>query len=409
MITSKLENQISKDKNILIILNKDVERHTELQYLMDHFCGSVTNHLSEIKNIQSDIKIYACGDFSNIEISDVEFNIIKDLSLNYENYLSQKTQLISLGEVPIIISNAGVYFRNLFPENDYFNKIKSEHEFQYLTESTKDSKAFRTGIYLTEILKETENNTEVFNFHLLRCSSNFTGPTDNFRETDHFIIHKLNECVKYVFEKDIKLNHVLAQIYENTQKTEHSQKEIKAKIKAHSDKTKDMPKEGLIAFCTFYDRRDFTELNPSETDPFDWCYKQITGLTKLHFKLKSTVMDESLEKEFSIILYPNSVFLIPLSTNRLYTHEIKPSMLNVEKIPVRMGYVVRCSNVEAKFMNNETFINENGNLIKLEPMTSESIQNLRNSYIEENKTENLVEYGEVHFSMNLGDYEKPIF
>ena len=52
---------------------------------MDHFCGSVTNHLSEIKNIQSDIKIYACGDFSNIEISDVEFNIIKDLSLNYEN------------------------------------------------------------------------------------------------------------------------------------------------------------------------------------------------------------------------------------------------------------------------------------------------------------------------------------
>ena len=74
-----------------------------------------------------------------------------------------------------------------------------------------------------------------------------------------------------------------------------------------------------------------------------------------------------------------------------------------------MGYVVRCSNVEAKFMNNETFINENGNLIKLEPMTSESIQNLRNSYIEENKTENLVEYGEVHFSMNLGDYEKPIF
>ncbi len=114
-------------------------------------------------------------------------------------------------------------------------------------------------------------------------------------------------------------------------------------------------------------------------------------------------------QEFSVILYPNSVFLIPLSTNRLYTHEIKPSMLNVEKIPVRMGYVVRCSNVEAKFMNNETFINENGNLIKLEPMTSESIQNLRNSYIEENKTENLVEYGEVHFSMNLGDYEKPIF
>ena len=409
MITSQFENQISKDKNILLVFNQNEECPTELQYLIENFCGSVCYQLSEIKNIRNDIKIYACGDFSNVNISDIECNIIKDLSLNYENHLSQKAQLISLGEVPIIISNAGVYFRNLFPENDYFNKIKSEHEFQYLTESTKDSKAFRTGIYLTEILQEIQNNTEVLNFHLLRCSSNFTGPTDNFRATDRFIIHKLNECVKYVFEKEIKLNHVLAQIYENTQKTEHSQKEIKAKIKAHSDKTKDMPKEGLIAFCTFYDRRDFTGLNPSETDPFDWCYKEITGLTKLHFKLKSTVMDESLAKEFSVILYPNSVFLIPLSTNRLYTHEIKPSMLNVEKIPVRMGYVVRCSNVEAKFINNETFIKENGKFIRLEPMTSESIQNLKNSYVEENKTENLVEYGKVHFSMNLGDYEKPIF
>ena len=138
-------------------------------------------------------------------------------------------------------------------------------------------------------------------------------------------------------------------------------------------------------------------------------YKQITGLTKLHFKLKSTVMNENLAKEFSVTLYPNSAFLIPLSTNRLYTHEIKPSMLNVEKIPVRMGYVVRCSNVEAQFINNETFIKENGNFIKLEPMTSESIKNLKTAYIEENKTENLVEYGKVHFSMNLGDYEKPIF
>lgn len=409
MITSQFENQISKDKNVLIIFNRHKKNNTELQYLIDNFCGKVINNLSEIKDIQNDIKIYGCGDFLNIEILDIEFNIIEDFSLNYENWLNKKIQLISLGEVPIIISNAGVYFRNLFPENDYFNKIKSEHEFQYLTESTKDSKAFRTGIYLTEIVKEIHNNTEILNFRLLRCSSNFTGPTDNLRVTDHLIINKLNECIKYVFEKETKLNHVLAQIYENTKKSEQSQREIKAKIKAHSDKTKDMPKEGLIAFCTFYDRTDFAELSPSTIDPFDLCYKQITVFTKLHFKLKSTVMNESLKREFSVTLYPNSAFLIPLSTNRLYTHEIKPSMLNVEKIPVRMGYVVRCSNVEAKFINNETFIKENEKLIKLEPMTSESIENLKNSYIEENKTENLVEYGKVHFSMNLGDYEKPIF
>jgi hypothetical protein len=409
MIVSQFENRICKDKNILVVLNEKEENNAELLYLIDNFCGTVLNSFSEIQKANNDIKIYGCGDFSTIENVETEFYIIQDLSTNYENKINEKIRLISLGEVPIIISNSGVYFRNLFSENDYFNKINSEHEFQNLTESNKESKAYRTGIYLAEVLKEIENNTEVLNFHLLRCSSNFTGPTDNFRTTDHFIINKLNESVKYVFERETKLNHVLAQIYENTKKLEESGKEIKAKIKAHSDKTKDMPKEGLIAFCTFYDRTEFIDLSPSKTDKFDLCYKEITGLTKLHFRLKNTVDDDSLDKEFSVTLYPNSAFLIPLSTNRLYTHEIRPSMLNVERIPVRMGYVVRCSNVEAKYVNNQTFIIENGSLIKLEPMTSNSIENLRTSYFEENKTENVVEYGKVHFSMNLGDYEKPTY
>ncbi|SFC32544.1 hypothetical protein SAMN05421780_104263 [Flexibacter flexilis DSM 6793] len=409
MIVSQFENKICKDKNVLVVLNKNEENNTELLYLIDNFCGTVKNNFSEIQKENNGIKIYICGDFSVVENVEIAFYIIQEVSTNYENLLNEKVQLVSLGEVPIIVSSSGVYFRNLFSEKKYFNKIKSEHEFQKLTESNKESKAFRTGIYITEILREIENDTEILSFHLLRCSSNFTGSTDNFRTTDHFIINKLNESVKYTFEKEIKFNHVLAQIYENTKKSKESTREIKAKIKAHSDKTKDMPKEGLMAFCTFYDRTEFTDLSPSKNDKFDLCYKEITGLTKLHFKLKNTVKDERLEKEFSVILYPNSAFIIPLSTNRLYTHEIRPSILNVERIPVRMGYVVRCSNVEAKYINNQTFIIENGNLIKLEPMTLNAIENLRASYIEENKTENIVEYGKVHFSMNLGDYEKPIY
>jgi hypothetical protein len=82
-------------------------------------------------------------------------------------------------------------------------------------------------------------------------------------------------------------------------------------------------------------------------------------------KLKSTVNDAALEKEFSVTLYPNSAFLIPLSTNRLYTHEIKPSVLNVDHIPVRMGYVARCSNLEALHRNGQTYIKENGELLEL--------------------------------------------
>jgi hypothetical protein len=205
------------------------------------------------------------------------------------------------------------------------------------------------------------------------------------------------------------LNHVLVQIYENKTKTADNAKEVKSKIKAHSDKTKDMPKDGIIAFCTFYNKSNFNQLSPSKTDRYDWCYKQSSGLTRLHFKLKSTVNDTALEKEFSVTLYPNSAFLIPLSTNRLYTHEIKPSVLNVDQIPIRMGYVARCSNLEALHRNGQTYIKENGELIKLEQMTLETMTDLRNSYYEENMTEKSVAYGKIHFSMNSGDYEKPIY
>ena len=243
----------------------------------------------------------------------------------------------------------------------------------------------------------------------MRCSSNLTGPTDNFRKTDHEIINTINEAIKYTFEKETKVNHVLAQIYENKKKEDGSAREIKSKIKAHSDKTKDMPKEGVIVFCTFYNNPKFESLNQPKTDRFDWVYKNTSALTRLYFKLKSTVTDETLQKQFSITLYPNSVFIIPLSTNRLYTHEIRPSMLDIDKIPVRMGYVARCSNLEAVYISEQTYIKENGELIKLEEMTEKTMGNLRDSYREENKTEAKVKYGKVHFSMNSGDYKKPIY
>jgi hypothetical protein len=410
MITSDIENRISKDKNILVVLEKNKQETAELLYTIENFCGTVVKSFSEIQTPFDNKKIYVCGDLDELENSTNKLHIIKELSFNYENCNRENFYITDLGKVPILISNAGVYFRDIF--DNYFDKIKSEHLFQHLTESNKESVALRKGIYLTEVSKEenAENaENEVLHYRLLRCSSNFTGPTDNFRETDHIIIDTLNDAVKYNFEDETKVNHVLVQIYENKVKTTENSKEIKSKIKAHSDKTKDMPKEGIIAFCTFYDETNFDQLKPSKKDKYDWCYKETSGLTKLHFKLKSTVADATLEKEFSVTLYPNSAFIIPLSTNRLYTHEIRPSVLNVDKIPVRMGYVARCSNLEALHMNGQTYIKENGELIKLQEMTTETMVDLRNSYYEENMYEKKVEYGKIHFSMNSGDYEKPIF
>ena len=55
------------------------------------------------------------------------------------------------------------------------------------------------------------------------------------------------------------------------------EKEKKAKIKAHSDKTKDMPRNCLIAFCTFYNfdnvkikQNNYDETNDPDNDAFGY-------------------------------------------------------------------------------------------------------------------------------------------
>ena len=405
-----IENTITTTKNVLVICSEIKEHIEELNTLANQFCGTVTKDTRILHVPIPDKTVYVCGDVSRINSVHQSVFIIKELSYNYEDYNDSNFELVTLGQIPIIVHNAGVYFRQLFTAPDLFNTIKTEHEFQELTESNKASKALRKGIYLTEVKKElTDTAQEALHFHLLRCSSNLTGATANFRITDEYIIKCLNKAVSQTFEIETKLNHVLAQIYENKKVQTNANKEVKAKISAHSDKTKDMPKEGLIAFCTFYDNDNFEKLSPSKTDTFDWCYKKSSALTRLHFKLKPSVEDKNLVSQFSVTLYPNSVFIIPLSTNRLYTHEIKPSVLSVDQIPTRMGYVARCSNLEAVYVDEQTFIKEEDQLIPLQPINEATMQQLRDSYYEENKTINKVDYGKVEFSMNSGDYKKPIY
>ncbi len=423
-----MENKILKNKNILLFLEEKAQNSKEFQYLIKNFCGIVVKNIDEIQKISdenySQIKIYVCGNIEKLDISlisNFSVNIIKEFSYNDEFFPNKNFNVVPLGKVPVLVENVGVYFRNFFEGEDFFDKIKNEHEFQSLTESNRPSQALRKGIYLSPITKkQNTDNNESLHFYLLRCSSNLSGATDNFRATDHHIINELYDAMDFVFEQKPPLNHVLAQIYENSKKNlinpkiGENPKESKAKIKAHSDKTKDMPQNGIIAFCTFYEKSNFVHLAPSKIDKFDWVDKNkidkdITGLTKLYFKLKNNVQDENLAKEFSVTLYPNSVFIIPLSTNRLYTHEIRPSILNVDKIPTRLGYVVRCSKTEAIFVDEKTYIKENENIIPLQPITEETLAELRSSYLEENKTEKFIEYGKVHFSMNLGDYLKPMY
>lgn len=309
------------------------------------------------------------------------------------------------GRVPVLVHGVGVYYRRFFDAGiDYFHRIRAEHAFQSLTESTKPGTAHRTGIYLTPV----EQHGDELHFRLLRCSTNLAGPTENFGPTDQHIVAALNGTADRIFEGHAPLNHVLAQTYHNTP-ADAARKQTKARISAHADKTKDMPTNGIMAFCTFYDRLE--QLQPSADDPFDLVAHGVSGLTRLHFRLKDEVAarpGNNLPAQFTITLYPHSAFFMPLSTNRLYTHEIRSSALDAGLLPTRLGYVVRCSNREAVHKQGRTFIERNGEWVPLTGPTTEGMRKLRKLYAEENTSAAAIDYGDGFlFSMNSGDYLAP--
>ncbi|MGE7391362.1 hypothetical protein ACQKM2_38430 [Streptomyces sp. NPDC004126] len=315
---------------------------------------------------------------------------------------------VGLGRVPVRVHGVGVYYRRFFePGDGHFGRIRAEHEFQALTESTKPGTAHRSGIYLTPVTRDGDE----LHFRLLRCSTNLSGPTEGFRPTDVEIVDALNREADAVFRGHAPLNHVLAQIYHNTLATAE-RKQSKAKISAHADKTKDMPAGGIMAFCTFYDGLD--RLQPLDGDPFDRGVKGVSGLTSLRFRLKDPGGEGgeggggALPEQFGVTLHPGSVFFMPLSTNRLYTHEIRPAALDAELLPTRLGYVVRCSSAEAVHKDGGTFLKRTGGPVELGPPTPEGMDELRRLYAEENRTSSAVDYGDGFlFSMNAGDYVAP--
>lgn len=380
-----LENTLSFNRNILL-LDTSMD-YIEIEYLRKHFCGLVyySNNLDNIETF-NDYLLYLTGNIEEINLpknNSVTIYIIKQLSYNI--YLDHEHEIIDIKSVPINIYNVGVFIEQFFdPNKNYFKLIENEHKIQNLTESNKDI-AFRTSIYLSRITKQSNNNLK---FNILRGSATFDGPTESFRETDNEIVNSVNHIASYLFDQKTDMNHVLAQIYEN-----------RVKIEDYSDKTGDMPCNGLIAFCSFY--RDY-DINK---------YKSSDCLTKMRFKLKPYVKDDTeLVKQFDIILYPNSVFLISLWTNRLYTHEIIPNHLPSEKIPNILEYVIRCSNREVIYneSNGRTYIIEDDIYRELVEPTLEDMYKLKELYSYENVYDKIMNYDDFYFSLNKGDYMKPI-
>jgi hypothetical protein len=277
--------------------------------------------------------------------------IVPDLS-DVSATLLPTEQKVHIYQVPISIQDVAVFIPSFFPSHEHhFERIVTEHTFQTLTESNKPGTAHRLGIYLTPV---SDLNEHQKHYRLLRCSTNFEGPTETFQATDTAIVDAVNEVASAFFhDKQAPLNHVLAQVYRNFPGDSSKEiKESKAKIKDHSDKTKDMPTNGIMAFCSFYDAHELSRLteqahqNGQYTYP-DYCYREQSALTKLIFHAKTNNY-----QNFIVPLCPNSLLLVPLNTNRLFTHEIRPPALNASCMPTRMGYVIRCANTEAIYDRN---------------------------------------------------------
>ncbi|MFG2481832.1 hypothetical protein ACGFSI_03610 [Streptomyces virginiae] len=355
--------------------------------------------------------VYLCGDVSGIDGRQLaaaeRVFVVRELSHGYDGDAETPWTLVDVGRVPVRVHGAGVYYRRFFDlDADHFGRIRAQHAFQSLTESTKPGTAHRSGIYLTPV----EQSGDELHFRLLRCSTNLSGPTEGFRATDTLIVEALNREAATVFRGQAPLNHVLAQIYHNTGATAE-RKQSKARISAHADKTKDMPLNGVMAFCTFYDGLE--KLRPLSDDAFDHGVKRASGLTQLRFRLKEPMAEAeqdgvALPPQFDLTLYPGSVFFMPLSTNRLYTHEIRPSTLGADALPTRLGYVVRCSSAEAVHKGGRTYLKAAGGPVELGLPTPEGMDELRKLYAEENRTSSFIDYGdELLFSMNTGDYVAP--
>lgn len=402
---------ITRARTVLLLLPGAEGAH--LEELKKALCGVVVSDVSQLPTL-GDKTVYLCGNIAaagGVPLAGAHrVFVVRQLAHGFDES-SLPWPVVDVGRVPILVHGVGVFYRRFFDGGEpRFQDVQSEHTFQRLTESTKPGTAHRSGLYLTPV----DDRGDEAHFRLLRCSSNLSGPTVGFSATDDAIVGALNREAPFVLSGVATLNHVLAQIYTNTPASGPGQKQTKAKIKAHSDKTKDMPPNGLLAFCTFYD--DVRHLSPMGHDPFDRGHKGVSGLTSLVFHLKACAAERpdcrTLPRRFKVPLHPDSVFMVPLSTNRLYTHEIRPSTLGAALLPTRLGYVVRCSSTEAVHRGGCTFLRaRNGHELRLGPPTAASMSVLRGLYVEENVGDKRVDYaqhGPFLFSMNQGDYLRPV-
>jgi hypothetical protein len=403
--TSRTEAVFNQDKHVLIYGNPSESTNLDdFNYIVNNFCGRVY-HVSclpdSIRNTKFDGKIWAMGDLKDMPKGQ-PLQVIGDHS-TFENWSDMWTKTDD-GQVPINVDGIGVFFRRS-TNLSLFKSLLSGHKMFTLTETNKAGTAHRTGTYLSPMTCHDGS----IEYKYLRCSTNLDGPTQEFNEFDNQIVVQVNGLMNDYFTGAELMNHVLMQLYNNTVV---DGKQVKARISSHADKTKDMPEGGVMAFVTLYDLDELAKLGSLPgmvTSRFDMKMNGKSIFPTLLFKPKADIPHL---KEQSIPLYPGSVFIMSLSSNRIYTHAVVPAVGEVAHLPTRLGYVARCSNRTAKWQEDGTYVKYDDTWHQMLPTDSEEASEeasvVRNLYFQENTTMNCIEYGQWYSSFNKGDYMKPM-
>ena len=114
----------TSNKNYLLDLSTKKDVSEELVYLVHHFLGVVIEEVNLLPQNEM-VRIYAMGDIAKLQDVTNKILVIEELSYHFET-MKENFQKIRLGEVPINIYDAGVYYRDFFEEKEYFAQITSE-------------------------------------------------------------------------------------------------------------------------------------------------------------------------------------------------------------------------------------------------------------------------------------------
>ena len=380
------------------------------------FCGQVVTGAGDLPSIAGACPVFLAGDVS-VSLAAVLAHVGREavyiVQTHATDWPADWGAFVHLGQLPRTVPGIGVYYPSFFggggdaPCRDFFHEVCEHHAVaSTLTESNKPSTvSYRKGVYITRVTPLGEGAAQ---FRLLRCSTNFSNPSENCRPVDDDIIGAVNSLARANYDGAAEMNHVLAQLYTNTTV---EGKDKKARIPDHSDKTKDFSVGAIMAFVTFYVFDPAVKVR-TDGDGHDVLYHDTSVLTSLVWKEKGEE-----RRRVSVTLHPGSVLLINADTNRRWTHEIRPSGLPVGLIPTRLGYVVRCSKTMAVHAaDGRTYIvgEEDGESVEMRRPTPEDIAELKALYRRENSTAEVVAYASathgkvVPYSMNAGDYMLPL-